>query len=733
MPVSRLARVASRPTLSAWIFIGLGLGVFAGLFFGEPTAVLQPLAEIYVRLMQMSVLPYLVLSLVVGFGQLDATQARRLGVRAGALLLVTWGVTLGVLAALPMAFPSVQNASFFSHSLVEPRQPFSIADLYFTANPFNSLSNAVIPAVVLFSSMIGIALIGLPERERVLGPLRVLNGAITRITLFVIRLTPIGVFAIAAVAAGTMTGETFQRLQVYFVVFAAASLLLAFWILPLLVTAVTPFSYRDVTGIARDALITAFAANNAFIVLPILVERSKALCVTHGVANAETDAAADVLVPILFNFPNAGRLLTLLFVPFAGWLAGSPLGAVDYVGLFAAGVPSYFAKAQVALPYLMDLFGLPHDLFQLYIPTTILTGKFDSMVAAMNLLVFALLGAAAMGGFLALHRRRLVRAAVGIAGGIAVTVAAVGLVLHATVDTTYRRSEALAHMHATRATAEAIVHRDRSAGSPELPDMATDALARIRARGTLRIGFDPANPPFSFWNAEQALVGFDVDLAQSLASALGVRAEFVPVGWGDVADALARGDVDVMPSVWYRPFWFSSVMLSEPYVTGTMAVAVKDERRHEFADIAQLHRSRGLRIGVPLDTRQIAFAMKRYFGNSDVTFVPLASAVAFFEGRAELDGYLMPAESGAAMSLLHPEFTVVVPQPHPVQVPMAFGVSLQSQDLRDAIDEWIVFARSEGTIDRAYDYWVLGEGAKDDRPRWSILRDVLGWQAPSSP
>ena len=51
----------------------------------------------------------------------------------------------------------------------------------------------------------------------------------------------------------------------------------------------------------------------------------------------------------------------------------------------------------MALPFLLDVFKLPHDLFQLYIPTTIITGKFDSMVTAMNLLVFALLGAGGHG------------------------------------------------------------------------------------------------------------------------------------------------------------------------------------------------------------------------------------------------------------------------------------------------------------------------------------------------
>jgi Na+/H+-dicarboxylate symporter len=713
----------SRISLSTRILAGLALGVLSGLFFGEAAAVLQPIADIYIRLMQMTVLPYLLMALIVGFGQLEAGEARQLAVRGGVLLLVTLGLSFAVIAAMPAAFPSVQSASFFSHSLVEPKQPFSIADVYFTANPFNSLSNAVVPAVVLFSSAIGIGLIGLEGKERVLGGLRVLNGAIVRVTRFVVGLTPIGVFAIGAVTAGTMAPETFARLEVYFVAFVAASLLLAFWVLPLLVTALTPFSYREVVGVARDALLTAFVASNAFIVLPVLIERAKALLQKRGLLTPESDAAAEVLVPILFNFPNAGRLLTLLFIPFAGWLAGSALTATDYWTLLVAGVPSYFAKAQVALPFLMDLFGLPHDLFQLYVPTTIIGGKFDSLVTAMNLLVFALLGAAAMGGFLRLQRAALLRAGLGILAGIAVTVLAVRLLLGLTIDSGYHKDEALKHMHLPRHSAEVIVHEDRS-GSRR--DEAT--LRRIRERGTLRIGYDGSNLPFSFFNADGQLVGLDVELGVALAEALGVKAEFVPVKWDELATVLADGLIDVMPGVWYRPYWFSALRLSEPYHVGTMGIVVRDERRQEFASVESLRRSRGLRIGVPLDSGQVAFSVARYFGKAPVELVPLPTAAPFFEGRQpDLDGYLMPAEGASAWTLLHPELTVVVPQPDPVKIPTGFGLPLDARELADAVDEWVVFATSEGLVQRAYEYWVLGKGAEEKRPRWSILRDVLGW------
>jgi Na+/H+-dicarboxylate symporter/ABC-type amino acid transport substrate-binding protein len=717
-----------RLSLSAWILIGLGLGIFTGLFVGESATVLQPVADIYIRLMQMTVLPYLVLALIIGFGQLEAGQAKRLAARAGALLLATWALTFGVIVAMPATFPGTQSASFFSNALVEPRQPFSIPDLYFTANPFHSLANAVVPAVVLFSSMLGVALIGVEQRERLLGPLRVVNAAVVRITRFVIGLTPVGVFAIVAVTSGTVTPETLQRLEVYFVAFAAASLLLAFWILPLLVTAMTPFTYRDVMGVSKDALLTAFVASNAFIVLPILVERSKTLLEKRGLLNAESDSAAEILIPILFNFPNAGRLLTLLFVPFAAWLAGSPFSVGDFSTLLAVGIPSYFAKAQVALPFLLDVFKLPHDLFQLYIPTTIITGKFDSMVTAMNLLAFALLGAGAMGGFLELRRKRMIAGGLAMVAVTAVSVVGVRVALHASIDTTYKRDEALRTMTASRSLAPAIVHDVRPAQDAE-PAAGGGVLERARARGTLRVGYDPANVPFSFFNRSRQLVGFDVELAHSLAESFGLKPEFVPVAWPELPAMLANGEIDVMPGMWVRPYWFQSVHMSTPYFTGTVGLVVRDERREEFAGVESLRGRRGLRVGVPLDARQLAVSLGRYFGDAPADVVEFESAGKFFEGRhPEIDAFLMPAEGAAAFTLLHPEFAVVVPQPDPVRLPYAFGLAPNAERMADAVNEWIVFAQSEGTIQRAYDYWVLGRGAEKKTPRWSILRNVLGWR-----
>jgi len=713
-------------SLSAQIVAGLLLGVAVGLFLGEPAAALQPLADIFIRLIQMTVLPYLVVTLVVGLGELEPAQARRLGAYGlGAMLLVA-ATAIAVVGAMPLAFPAQENAFFFSHALVEPRQALGLIDVYVPSNPFNALANSIIPAVVLFSSAIGLALIGLDSKRGLLVSLRTLEKAIVRITNFVIRATPFGVFAIAAVTAGTMDVATLQRLEAYFLSFIVASLLLCFVLLPMLVALFTPFGYRQVVGIARDALLTAFVAQSVFIVLPMLVERIEDQLERQGMKTPEAVATVRVLVPMAFIVPNAGRLLTLLFVPYGAWLAGAPLQLAEYGSLFGAGFFAYFAKAQLALPFLLDLVGVPHDFFQLYIPTTIVTGKFDSAVAAMSLVVVALLGAAACSGRLRLTPARALTAVAAGAVALAATVGASRLLLAATIDTAYRKSEVLTGMHLQRAPAIAWVVRD---GGVEPDASPLPALERIRTRGSLRVGYVPDRLPFAFVNARGELVGLDVELAGRLAEDLGVATiEFVPARRSTLAQLIAERRVDAVMNFPYLRSVLNAAQLSTPYFDADIGFVVRDARRHDFTTMEAIRRLGRLTLGLPVRDTSIEAALRGYLRGIDVRFEDLGSPHEFVAGwRDDVDAFVTLAASGAAWSLLYPQYSVVVPQPRPAPLPIAIGMRHEDRDLHAFVENWLVVERSTGALQSAYDYWVLGKGAESTGRRWSIMRDVLGW------
>lgn len=120
------------------------------------------------------------------------------------------------------------------------------------------------------------------------------------------------------------------------------------------------------------------------------------------------------------------------------------------------------------------------------------------------------------------------------------------------------------------------------------------------------------------------------------------------------------------------------------------------------------------------------YSIEHYFGDAPVEWVTVEFWKPFFEGEHEdVDAFLMPAEHASGWTLLHPEYTVVVPQSDPIEVASAFGTRSANTMLAEIVNEWVVFADNTGEIDHLYDYWVLGQGAGGRDRRWSIIRDVL--------
>lgn len=107
-------------TLSTKVLLGLALGIVAGLGFGDWMSVLGIFGRAFVLLLQMTVLPYVVVSLLAAVGGLTPREAGNLVRHAGRFLLACWGATLLVVVALPLAFPAWESASFFSPTLVAP-------------------------------------------------------------------------------------------------------------------------------------------------------------------------------------------------------------------------------------------------------------------------------------------------------------------------------------------------------------------------------------------------------------------------------------------------------------------------------------------------------------------------------------------------------------------------------------------------------------------------------------
>jgi polar amino acid transport system substrate-binding protein len=75
---------------------------------------------------------------------------------------------------------------------------------------------------------------------------------------------------------------------------------------------------------------------------------------------------------------------------------------------------------------------------------------------------------------------------------------------------------------------------------------AADKLSDIKARGRLLVGVTETSPPFSFRDGGNGIVGYDVDLAGSVAKNLGVATEKIPIINAERISALQQDRVDLV-------------------------------------------------------------------------------------------------------------------------------------------------------------------------------------------
>jgi len=711
--------------LTRWILISLLVGLFCGLFFGEAVGSFAILGEIYIGLLQMTVLPFIVFSLIGNIGRLTLAQGRLLAGTGVGVLLLLWGIGFATIVIMSIAFPVWETGAFFSSSLVDPAREVALLDLYIPSNPFKSLSWNFVPAVVLFCLLFGSALILVDGKEPLLDLCDIVSTGLRRLNGFVVKLTPIGIFGITAGAAGTMTLEEFGRLQAYFLTYGSSVLILSVVVLPMVAASLTPFSYLQIVRASRDAALTAFVTGSTFVVIPLLVDSVQKLFSEIRPENDDEEWTAEFIIPLGYPFPHLGTVLAMLFVTFAAWFYGRAIPLVEYPDLLVRGIFLVFGKLVIAIPALLDYKQIPADIFQLFLASGVLAGRLGDLAGSVHLMVFTILTMSWASGMIRFRAHHLVRVAV--IGVLLTGAAAAGIrgVMNAKFKGSFERNDVLLEMQLMdHAVPFQIL--ESAAPNPVPLREGQGRMARMKERGVVRVGFSPDHLPFTFYNSKNDLVGFDVDLIEKLAEELEVGIEFVPYHQATLAEQLRNDHFDIAVSgVIGTPSKSAEMLFSESYLTVNAALVVRDYRRNQFSSEASILAAGPIRIGTLADS-YIQKRIHQKFPNAEA--VALESERQFFEDESlNLDALATSAQGGSAWTLCHPGFVTVNPLDRMSAVPIVMPLAGKDFVLEEYLENWIQLKLLDGTIEQIFDYWILGKSDKDKKPRWCISKDVLGW------
>lgn len=305
-------------SITAWIFLGFIFGILSGLFFGDLLSVLAPFSQAFIKIWQITILPSVIISLILGIGSLNYSNSRDLVFKAGQVLLMFWAIGIVLFFSFQLAFPLLETASFFSTQDLTSPEALDIIDLFVPYNPFRSLSEGFLPAIVVFCLCLGLALMGDEKNKPLMDLLSILQAALSRVTGYIARTFPAGVFVITAQTTGTITFEGLLELQVFLVSLAFLAALVIFGILPLLISCFTTFRYRDIISASSRAIILGFSSGTEFITLTLINEGVKKLfedSPDNKEIKNEIESYSKVLVPVGYTFPLLGSFVPLSVHP----------------------------------------------------------------------------------------------------------------------------------------------------------------------------------------------------------------------------------------------------------------------------------------------------------------------------------------------------------------------------------------------------------------------------------
>lgn len=286
---------SKKPKISlAWqMMIGLALGVVVGALVEQETAktFLQPLGDLFIRLIRMVVVPLVLATIIAGAAGISDTS--KLG-RVATKTLICYALTTAVAVAMGLIFASfiqpgvgldLSTEGLAAKAVEAPPLTQTLLNIV-PINPMQAMSEGQMLQIIFFAVIFGFGLSALGERGKpVLNFFELVGDTMIRVTHIVMLYAPIGVFGLIAY---TVSRHGLGVLLPLFQLILSFFLATAFFVIVLLVPLV-----RVVTGIPMmtfykgvfEPWLVAFTTCSSAAALPANLNAARRLGSTKAVAS----------------------------------------------------------------------------------------------------------------------------------------------------------------------------------------------------------------------------------------------------------------------------------------------------------------------------------------------------------------------------------------------------------------------------------------------------------------
>jgi polar amino acid transport system substrate-binding protein len=232
-----------------------------------------------------------------------------------------------------------------------------------------------------------------------------------------------------------------------------------------------------------------------------------------------------------------------------------------------------------------------------------------------------------------------------------------------------------------------------------------DKFEDIMKAGVVRIGVPLDVPPFGSVNAQRQAEGFDIDLANMVGKALGVKVELVQLTGANRIPFLLTDKVDIVISVMgLTPQRAKQIMFTAPYADTSLAVYGAKSQNVKSADQVG-----SLRIAAAKGTTQdLGLSAMNPKASIMRTEDDATAAQAYITGQADMI---------ATNSLIVPDLMKRAPDREfdlkfvIRRSPAHMGVRMGEHSLVRWLDGFIFFSTMNGDLDKLHQKWLAAKMA----------------------
>ncbi|MGS0743245.1 transporter substrate-binding domain-containing protein [Glaciimonas sp. GG7] len=234
-------------------------------------------------------------------------------------------------------------------------------------------------------------------------------------------------------------------------------------------------------------------------------------------------------------------------------------------------------------------------------------------------------------------------------------------------------------------------------------DASVSRLDQVIHAGKLRVCMTGDYRPYSLYQADQTFVGIDVDLAQSLARAIGVPAQFVKTSWATLTnDFLEKCDI-AMGGVSVNFDRLKKVSFSAPHTVDGKSAIARCADVAKFQSLAEMDVPSTRAIVNPGGTNEV-FA-KAQFKHARLIMYP--DNVTIFDqiiaGKADV--MVTDASETLWQAKLHPELCAINPD-QPLQFSeKAFMLPRGDVVFKEFVDTWMHQLKGSGGYAEIWNHW----------------------------